>query len=78
MILIFSQNNYDFRTQRPKNMQKRGRPIEFGKKAILVPPPTRKFESTQNLHEFERIRAIWENILESFKIIFQISNWGGV
>ena len=27
---------------------------------------------TQNLHEFERIRAIWENILESFKIIFQI------
>ena len=27
----------------------------------------------KNLHEFERIRAIWENILESFKIIFQIS-----
>ena len=34
---------------------------------------TKKFEFTQNLDEFERIRAIWENILESFKIIFQIS-----
>ena len=30
---------------------------------------TKKFEFTENLHEFERIRAIWENILESFKII---------
>ena len=28
---------------------------------------TRKFEFTKNLHEFERITAIWENILESLK-----------
>ena len=27
---------------------------------------TKKFEFTQNVHEFERIRAIWENIIESF------------
>ena len=35
--------------------------------------PTKKFEYTQNLHRYERIREIWENISESFKIIFQIS-----
>ena len=34
---------------------------------------TKKVEFTQNLHEFERTRATWENILESSKIIFQIS-----
>ena len=27
----------------------------------------------QNMHEFERIRAIWEKLSESSKIIFQIS-----
>ena len=27
----------------------------------------------QNLLEFERIKAIWENVSESFKMIFQIS-----
>ena len=36
-----------------------------------------KFEFTQNQHEFERMRAIWENVIESFKIIFQISQMGG-
>ena len=28
---------------------------------------TKNYEFTQNLHEFERIRAIWENISESFQ-----------
>ena len=34
---------------------------------------TNKFEFNQNLHEFERIRAILEKLLEISKIIFRIS-----
>ena len=39
---------------------------------------TKKFQFTQNLHKFERIRAIWGKISESLKIIFQICKIGGL
>ena len=43
----------------------------YSSKFVIL--PTKKFEFIQNLHVLERIRAILENILESSKIVFQIS-----
>ena len=36
----------------------------------------KKLEFTQNLNEFERIRAIWEKFSEIFKIIFKFLKLG--
>ena len=38
----------------------------------------KKFEFIQNLHEFERIRAILENFSENSKIVFHVFKLGGV
>ena len=46
-ILVFSQNQYDFWNQHPKNIEKRCGPVSDGKKRYIGPPPTRYLKLPQ-------------------------------